>query len=44
MDNAVISQNWKSLIKPERLNIENTSDKSISTITAEPLERDMHLL
>ena len=30
MDNAIITQNWKSLIKPERLNIENTSDKSIS--------------
>ena len=39
MDNAIITQNWKSLIKPERLNIENTSDKSISTITAEPLEK-----
>ena len=39
MENATITQNWKSLIKPERLNIENTSDKSISTITAEPLEK-----
>ena len=39
MDNAIITQNWKALIKPEKLNIENTSDKSISTITAEPLEK-----
>ncbi len=39
MDNAIISQNWKALIKPEKLNIENTTDKSISTITAEPLEK-----
>ena len=39
MDNALITQNWKSLIKPNKLNIENSDDKSISTITAEPLEK-----
>ena len=39
MDSHTITQNWKALIKPEKLNIENNSDKSISTFVAEPLEK-----
>ena len=39
MQNTVINQNWKSLIKPSKINIQNSNDKSISTVTAEPLEK-----
>ena len=39
MENSVITQNWKSLIKPAKLNIQNNADKSITTVTAEPLEK-----
>jgi len=40
MENTTVTQNWKSLIKPNKLNILNTNDdKSISTFTAEPLEK-----
>ena len=35
----MINQNWKKLIKPNRLNVKNNEDKSISTVTAEPLEK-----
>ena len=39
MQNEIMAQNWKSLIKPNKLNIESNEDKSISTVTAEPLEK-----
>ena len=40
MENATVIQNWKALIKPNKLNILNSNeDKSISTFTAEPLEK-----
>ena len=29
MENALINQNWKALIKPSKLNIKNNEDKSI---------------
>ena len=39
MENTAIRQNWKALIKPSKLKIENNDDKSITTVTAEPLEK-----
>ena len=39
MQNTITIQNWKSLIKPSKLNIKNNEDKSISTVIAEPLEK-----
>ena len=39
MENATINQNWKALIKPNKLQIENNKDKSITTVIAEPLEK-----
>ena len=39
MENALINKNWKSLIKPNKLNIKNNENKSIATVTAEPLEK-----
>ncbi len=39
MENTVIDKNWKSLIKPSKLNIKSSENKFISTVTAEPLEK-----
>jgi len=39
MESTVINQNWKSLIKPGKLNVQSSEDKSITTISAEPLEK-----
>ncbi len=39
MENSIIMQNWKSLIKPGKLNIKSNDDKTTTTITAEPLEK-----
>ena len=39
MENALVNKNWKSLIKPNKLNIKNNENKSIATVTAEPLEK-----
>jgi DNA-directed RNA polymerase subunit alpha len=39
MQNTIINDNWKSLIKPNKLNIQNSDDKSITTVIAEPLEK-----
>tara|TARA_B100000029_G_scaffold510411_1_gene601825 strand:- start:249 stop:1274 length:1026 start_codon:yes stop_codon:yes gene_type:complete len=39
MENTLIDKNWKSLIKPVKLNIKNNDDKSVTTVTAEPLEK-----
>ena len=39
MENALANQNWKSLIKPTKLNIQSNEDKSTTRIIAEPLEK-----
>jgi len=39
MDNAIINQNWKDLIKPRKLNIKSSDDKSFTSLVAEPLEK-----
>ena len=39
MENTLLNKNWKSLIKPTKLNIKNNEDKSITSVTAEPLEK-----
>ena len=39
MENTLISQNWKTLIKPNKLNIKSNSDKSSTVVIAEPLEK-----
>ena len=39
MENTIANQNWKSLIKPTKLNIQSNEDKSTTTIIAEPLEK-----
>ena len=39
MLNNLINYNWKELIKPNKLNIQNSEDKSITTVVAEPLEK-----
>ena len=39
MENALINHNWKELIKPNKLNIKSSDDKSFTTVTAEPLEK-----
>ena len=39
MENAIINHNWKDLIKPNKLNIESSDDKSFTKVIAEPLEK-----
>jgi len=39
MENTLIDKNWKSLIKPNKLNIKSNDDKSLATVIAEPLEK-----
>ena len=39
MENTTITQNWKSLIKPNKLNIKSNEDKSSTIVIAEPLEK-----
>ena len=39
MENTIVAKNWKSLIKPSKLNIKSNENKSITTVTAEPLEK-----
>ena len=39
MENAVINRNWKDLIKPSKLNMQSSEDKSFTTLIAEPLEK-----
>ncbi len=38
MENVIMNQNWKELIKPNKLNIKSNEDKSFTTVVAEPLE------
>ena len=35
----VNSKNWKSLIKPAKLDVQLSDDKTFAKITAEPLEK-----
>ena len=35
----VIDKNWKALIKPNKLEITSSEDKSIAQVVAEPLEK-----
>jgi len=39
MESSLISQNWKALIKPGKLNIKSNEDKSSTVVVAEPLEK-----
>ena len=39
MESTIIDKNWKALIKPNKLNIQSSEDKSITTVVAEPLEK-----
>ncbi len=39
MQNTIIDKNWKSLIKPSKLSIKSSEDKSVFTLTEEPLEK-----
>ena len=39
MENSTEIQNWKSLIKPNKLNIKSNEDKTVTTLIAEPLEK-----
>ena len=39
MQNTTLIQNWKSLIKPNKLNIKSNEDKSSTVVIAEPLEK-----
>ena len=39
MENTMMNQNWKALIKPSKLNIQSNADKSSTVVTAEPLEK-----
>ena len=39
VESTLINHNWKDLIKPNKLNIQSSDDKSFTTLTAEPLEK-----
>ncbi len=39
MENTLIDKNWKSLIKPTKLQVKSNENKSLTTVTAEPLEK-----
>ena len=39
MENTLIDKNWKSLIKPGKLQIKSNENKSITTVVADPLEK-----
>ena len=39
MQNTTINDNWKALIKPDKLNVQSSVDKSFTTVVAEPLEK-----
>ena len=38
-ENNIIDKNWKALIKPNKLEITSTEDKSSAKVIAEPLEK-----
>ena len=35
----IVDKNWKALIKPNKLEIKSSEDKTIATVVAEPLEK-----
>ncbi len=37
--NNIIDKNWKALIKPNKLDITSSEDKSIASVVAEPLKK-----
>ena len=39
MENIANDKNWKALIKPSKIDVKTHENKSIATITAEPLEK-----
>ena len=39
MEQTAVIQNWTALIKPNKLNIKSNEEKTITTLTAEPLEK-----
>jgi len=39
VENVANSKNWKALIKPSKIEVKSHDNKSIATITAEPLEK-----
>ena len=39
MENTLIDKNWRNLIKPAKLKLKSNEDKSVTTLTAEPLEK-----
>jgi|TARA_B110000259_G_scaffold186971_1_gene239624 DNA-directed RNA polymerase subunit alpha len=39
IENNIIDKNWKALIKPNKLEIKSNEDKSIASVSAEPLEK-----
>jgi len=43
MQDTIIDKNWKSLIKPSKLSIKSSEDKSVFTLAAEPLEKGFAL-
>ena len=39
----MIEKNWKELVKPSKLNVETSDDKTYAKITVEPLEKGFAL-
>ena len=39
LKSSIINHNWKDLIKPSKLNIQSSEDKSFTKVIAEPLEK-----
>jgi DNA-directed RNA polymerase subunit alpha len=39
----LIEKNWKELVKPSKLDVETSDDKSYAKITVEPLEKGFAL-
>ena len=39
----MLEKNWKELVKPSKLNVETSEDKSYAKITVEPLEKGFAL-
>ena len=37
--NIVSDKNWKAIIKPSKIDVKTNENKSIATVTAEPLEK-----
>ena len=44
MQNTIIDKNWKSLIKPSKLSIKSSEDKSVFTLIAAPCSDESKIL